>query len=687
MRTQAFLFSLIMGLTMTRGESQQHIVKISSVEDMIAFSKAVNSGESYLGTTVELDTDIDFNGAQLEPIGTGIPDKDGIMTWAPFEGTFDGKEHLIKNVSIITASKSYIGLFGYARGATIRNTAISTDLAAKFGKESTDIVVPKYVGSLVGLCEATSDRKCVVENCFSRGTLLAESQAGEVYVGGIVGSCDKGECDIRNIVQAIGTTIGGRMEGGLVYLGGIIGNCVNDCHISNAISYGVLINGCSNMRDAYVGGIIGYAGEHTTVENCIIYSFVLSFFANSHAGTIAGASVGKSKADPNAFAHCYWDDTHGDFYTAISAINTSESTSTTDLISYKHSSLEKDLFVNLKERNDDGQFKWACILFDTRRSGVKRVPQMIMPLGYWTSFFLLERPKCAKCPPFEEWYFDEELKTKYTPENLAEGVTTLYAKWSDEHIASFFDADGTPLSRIIIKEGQPFALPEGIRALKDYERWTTSVPVEEKDNHEFVGPSSDVTYTLTVANEVPVVFYSNGAKYLATSQEIGAKIAFPEVKPTMKGHSFEEWKIRDGNELAFVPDYKIEYDAVWTTNSYKITFIVGKDDIFASNVQEFGTDIIVPKIAPKKDGLKFNGWAGNIERGVKTVPDHDVVFHATWAFTKETIRTFVLSIVAIIVAGYVLKTFTKFAIAGSKKETKETKDQKQTPQKRKTRNN
>ena len=665
MRAQVILLGLAMGLTVAMGGPRTSTVKITSMDDMIAFSEAVNSGESYLGTTVELEADIDFNGARLEPIGSGVPDEDGVMNWAPFEGTFDGKEHLIKNVSIASASLNYVGLFGYTRGAIIRNLAVSADLQVEARKEETGVVIPKYAGSIVGLCDATSDRKCVIENCFTWGTILAKSEHSEISVGGIIGGCEQGACEIRNVVQSASSTAGGVMEGGVLHLGGIVGKCGKGCHITNAIAYGVTINGCSKPRASYIGGIVGYAGPHTTADNCVLYSFVLSFFDKASAGTIAGASEGRSDADPNAFTHCYWDETHKDFYTVVSSISASSNTNTAELVPYSRSQANVDLLDKLNEytaskgSDDSTLFKWACLLFNTRRQSAGPISPIVIPVGFWINFFQLERPLCKECPPFEEWYLDDNFERKYAPEHVVEGITTLYGKWSDDHIVHFYGVDNVHLTQMSIRKGQTFTLPKDVPEPKEFESWIADVSMEEKEGDAYVAPDRDVTFTLTMVNEVPVVFYSNNAKFKTMSQEIGGKIAFPEITPTLKGHTFGGWKIRRGAELTNVPNHKVEYDAIWTVNSYKVTFMVGSDKVFAGHMQEYGSRINVPRAKPVRSALKFKGWVGNIEKGSRTVPDHDLVFYATWTVTNDTLVAIAMAVGAIVVVWFIVRSFTK----------------------------
>ena len=76
---------------------------IKTAEDLIDFSKLVNSGTSCEGFTMFLDNDIDFTGSglseQFEPIGN---------YYYGFQGTFDGQGYIISNL-VVNSSSEYTG--------------------------------------------------------------------------------------------------------------------------------------------------------------------------------------------------------------------------------------------------------------------------------------------------------------------------------------------------------------------------------------------------------------------------------------------------------------------------------------------------------------------------------------------------------------------------------------------------
>lgn len=82
-----------------------------------------------------LTADIDLagysDGDGWEPIGTN---------GSRFTGTFDGAGFTISNLTINSPSADFIGLFGYAEGATIQNVVL-TDV---------DVTGQDFVGGLMG---------------------------------------------------------------------------------------------------------------------------------------------------------------------------------------------------------------------------------------------------------------------------------------------------------------------------------------------------------------------------------------------------------------------------------------------------------------------------------------------------------------------------------------------------------
>ena len=161
--------------------------------------------------TVFLDSDIDFTGETLEPIGVSDSNY--------FNGTFDGQGHAISNLNV-TSSSGYVGLFGYSRGLTITNVVLDSSCS----------IISSYKGSFYA------------------------------FVGGIIGECiaDFGLCAIENSVNMGSVTFDGDISGYL-YLGGISGYLSSydySSTVKNCANYGGITHFGQN-RNAYIGGIVG----------------------------------------------------------------------------------------------------------------------------------------------------------------------------------------------------------------------------------------------------------------------------------------------------------------------------------------------------------------------------------------------------------------------------------------------
>lgn len=101
---------------------------------------------------------------------------------APFMGTFDGNGKTISNLTITRATTDYVGLFGHAGSATIKNLTI----------KDSKVTGQNYTGALVGL-----------GGTLNNITINGANVTGRNYVGGISGS----QSNSVNIANALGTII------------------------------------------------------------------------------------------------------------------------------------------------------------------------------------------------------------------------------------------------------------------------------------------------------------------------------------------------------------------------------------------------------------------------------------------------------------------------------------------------
>lgn len=212
--------------------------QIGTAEGLKWFRDKVNNAKNAANNIedtkicAELTKDIDLSGEAWTPIGIGGALYAGTP---PYSGTFDGKGHTIKNLSI-DSSAHYVGLFGYVYGGTIRNLTVSGSVKGS-----------EHTGGIAGAANGGT-----FENCANQCTV----QGGTT--GGIIGfATEEGTLIVRDCynVGSITTTTGNSV-------GGIIGQCINTSGtIRNCYNAGTVTGTAS------VGAIIGNPGTNK-IYNC-----------------------------------------------------------------------------------------------------------------------------------------------------------------------------------------------------------------------------------------------------------------------------------------------------------------------------------------------------------------------------------------------------------------------------------
>ena len=293
---------------------------VYSADGLMAVATELSNSGSMEDVEIELTRDIDLSELVLtrsavasnwEPFGTSEK---------PFTGTFDGNGYTIKNLALVETEakegKAYIGFFGYANNATIKNVTF----------ENVYINIPcldidhsqGHIGAVAGSLEGTS----TIENVTVKGDIKIEATPdanGASRVAVVAGGNAYGNVTIKNVhvvanegsyLKANNNTgaIAGQLQGKTVYencssnidvtvnkffAGGIVGLAgTNDkfinCHTTGNIA--VVAGRAGRANDHYrVGGIAGgWADGKTnvlTLENC------------SYTGTISGKNSDGSVAE------------------------------------------------------------------------------------------------------------------------------------------------------------------------------------------------------------------------------------------------------------------------------------------------------------------------------------------------------------------------------------------------------
>ena len=290
------------GTTKTQPSLTDGVYQIGTAAELAWFAAQVNGGSYAINGA--LTGDIDLAGYNWTPIG-------GTTASTAFKGSFDGKNHTVKNMGIYysatTTAAPYKGLFGYVNGtsssyATIQNLKVT----GKMYLTSTGSVANAYSGGVVAYANYTNISGVVSDvditvtrvngnwssvggvagrlvnsnatNCGNEGTIHAYQ-----YVGGITG-------------YATGT-ITGCYNGGAItgngYVAGIVGQTtkgVTACYNTGSIT------GAGN----YVAGIVAFAsGASASVKNCFNRAYVKS--PGSNVGAVVGMTNNASAAMSNLY--------------------------------------------------------------------------------------------------------------------------------------------------------------------------------------------------------------------------------------------------------------------------------------------------------------------------------------------------------------------------------------------------
>ena len=293
---------------------------ISTAEELAKVAEEIAAGnEEY--TSIMLGGDIDLAefaqtrsavASNWTPIGTEEK---------PFTGVFDGNGYTIKNLALVEAEakegKAFIGFFGYAKDATIKNVTF----------ENVYINIPcldidhsqGHIGAVAGSLEGT----CLIEDVTVKGdiTVYATQTAnGASRVAVVAGGNSYGDVTMKNVhvIANEGSSLiannntgalAGQLQGKMYlencssnidvtvnkfFAGGLVGIAAGDskfvnCHTTGDVA--VVAGREGRHNDEYrVGGIAGgWADGKTkvcTLENC------------SYTGKVSGVNSDGTVADP-----------------------------------------------------------------------------------------------------------------------------------------------------------------------------------------------------------------------------------------------------------------------------------------------------------------------------------------------------------------------------------------------------
>ena len=237
---------------------------VYNADGLMNVAELVNGGKTDINIT--LDKDIDLTGKGWTPIGTNYENR--------YKGTFDGRGHTIKGLTV-TTNDQFVGLFGYLdRAGTVKNVVME-DIQIT----SNHVLMSGNTGGVVGYSWGT------IENCSVSGSV-----SGTNCVGGVVGSQKAGSiigCSSSAIVK------------GTRYVGGVAGEkwgTMTACYATGNVTLEI-----NSPQDLSGGGVVGLNGG-STVLACYATGNVNSKGSNTgnvHIGGLFGDNY-------TVVTACYW---------------------------------------------------------------------------------------------------------------------------------------------------------------------------------------------------------------------------------------------------------------------------------------------------------------------------------------------------------------------------------------------
>ena len=312
-------------------------ILISNAEELKAFHDIVN-GEN--GRTQKLDAcatltaDIVLNDGTFAEDGSYTPGPSGADTpteWTfigcdydkAYSGTFNGAGHTVQGVYCNDQIKGRAGLFGYVRGATIKNVKVTGYIKSlgfaggiaayiREGTSITDCVNAATVissctnqfsvatGGIVGRAEqATQEHPNQITNCINTGIVRGQSSDGGASSGGILGAAANSTIitNCANLGSVSGGDFGSSNRNSTC-VGGILGFSAIDITVSDCYNTGAVTSDANS--DLRIGGIVGDLWSTSQISNCYNIGNVATSNATTRLGSIAGKSYTSS------ITNCYY---------------------------------------------------------------------------------------------------------------------------------------------------------------------------------------------------------------------------------------------------------------------------------------------------------------------------------------------------------------------------------------------
>ncbi|MBR5691291.1 MAG: immunoglobulin domain-containing protein, partial [Verrucomicrobia bacterium] len=292
--------------------------KIKTREQLAALNNYLGSKGS--GRYFCLSSDILFSaedftaGGEFYNKGLGwLPIGTQTETNKMFRGSLDGRGHVIQNLTINRPQTPDIGLFGYTKGAIIKDLRLEnltftgstnvggltgTDRGSTFQNVSVTGVVSgqKTIGGLVGYAENTILTRCG-SDCQVSASLLSMNYTEISSAGGLMGygqEVEATECYALGTLSCTTSSYEGKTSGH-IYAGGLIG-CLKSGSVVRSLAKSIVSGSTaapSSAGDAYVGGLVGYLHVSTVEDSYTQGNIKADARVDAQITDISGNDTGK----------------------------------------------------------------------------------------------------------------------------------------------------------------------------------------------------------------------------------------------------------------------------------------------------------------------------------------------------------------------------------------------------------
>ncbi len=204
--------------------------------------------------------------------------------------------------------------------------------------------------------------------------------------------------------------------------------------------------------------------------------------------------------------------------------------------------------------------------------------------------------------------------------------------WDAEYPSIMPDSNVTLTAQWQINEYNLYVIVEDdtTATVYEYEAEIEALENPEKKGFTFVGWSAEVPATMPAADvTIEAQFVVDTFTFTTIVDEVqrekrytyGEIVETPE-DPSKEGHTFVGWS---GELPSVMPDSNVVVNALWSTNSYRLTFLSDGDTV-ESNLVPFGESIEAISIGDK-EGYTFAGWSDNLPA---TMPASDITVESQW---------------------------------------------------------